>query len=205
LHGAILADPRENSAFLRSMEPPFFFPHPDGITLGRARWMPEAPPKDLLMRLSRRPQLVALFVLAFLSATAYAAPSDDEAALRATSAAIRSAFAKGDVAEAMKFHHPEVKKALGYRKVLIGRDAVAADLSNTFRQYHLEFLENNVESLLIEDSTAVEQTLFTIKVIPIAGGEPTLFKGRTQVVYVRYKGSPTGWASIREIIQSATD
>jgi hypothetical protein len=32
-----------------------------------------------------------------------------------------------------------------------------------------------------------------------------LFRGRTQVVYVRYKRSPTGWASIREIIQPATD
>ena len=157
------------------------------------------------MNLIRFPKLVALIVVAFFSATAYAAPSDDESALRNTSAAIRAAFAKGDVAEAMKYHHPEVKKALAFHKVLIGRDAVAADLSNTFRQYHLEFVEDSVESLLIHDSTAVEQALFTIKVTPIAGGEPTLFKGRAMVVYVRYKESPTGWASIREIIQPASD
>jgi len=157
------------------------------------------------MNLNRLPRLVALSVLAFLSAAAYAAPPDDEAALRNTSTAIRAAFAKGDVAEAMKYHHPEVKKALGFHNVLIGRDAVAANLTNTFRQYRLEFVENNVESLLIQDSTAVEQALFTIKVTPIAGGEPTLFKGRAMVVYVRYKESPTGWASIREIIQPASD
>jgi hypothetical protein len=157
------------------------------------------------VNLIRFRKIVALFVLAFLSATAYAAPSDDEAALRNTSAAIRAAFAKGDAAEAMKYHHPEVQKALGFHKVLIGRDAVEADLSSTFRQYRLEFIENNVESLLIEDQTAVEQTLFTIRVTPIAGGEPTLFKGRTMVVYVRYKESPTGWASIREMIQPASD
>jgi protein subunit release factor A len=89
--------------------------------------------------------------------------------------------------------------------VLVGRDAVAADLTNTLRQYHLEFVENNVESLLIHDSTAVEQTLFTIRGTPVSGGESFLFKGRAMVVYVRYKESPTGWASIREIIQPATD
>jgi hypothetical protein len=58
---------------------------------------------------------------------------------------------------------------------------------------------------LIQDNTAVEQTVFAIKSTPKSGGEPYLFKGRTQVVYVRYEKSPTGWASIREIIQPATD
>lgn len=157
------------------------------------------------MKCNRFPILAALIVLTLLSATAYAAPPDDESALRNTSVAIRAAFAKGDVAEAMKYHHPEVKKALAFHKVLVGRDAVAADLTNTLRQYHLEFVENNVESLLIHDSTAVEQTLFTIRGTPVSGGESFLFKGRAMVVYVRYKESPTGWASIREIIQPATD
>lgn len=157
------------------------------------------------MKFIRFPKFVALVVFVSLSATAHAASADDESALRKTSEAIRAAFAKGDVAEAMKYHHPEVKKALAFHKVLIGRGAVAADLNNTFRQYHLEFVENNVESLLIEQTAAVEQTLFTIKVTPIAGGEPVIFKGRAMVVYVRYKDSPTGWASIREMIQPASD
>lgn len=105
----------------------------------------------------------------------------------------------------MKYHHPDVNKALSFHKVLIGRDAVAADLRDTMQKFHLEFVENNIESLLIEGNTAVEQALFTIKGTPLAGGEPFLFKGRTMVVYVRYKGSPTGWASIRELIQPASD
>jgi hypothetical protein len=62
------------------------------------------------MKCNRFPILAALIVLTLLSATAYAAPPDDESALRNTSVAIRAAFAKGDVAEAMKYHHPEVKK-----------------------------------------------------------------------------------------------
>jgi hypothetical protein len=82
---------------------------------------------------------------------------------------------------------------------------VAADLRGTLQQFKLEFVENQVESLLIEENAAVEQTLFTIKGTPKAGGQPFLFKGRAMVVYVRYKESPTGWASIREMIQPASD
>ena len=62
-----------------------------------------------------------------------------------------------------------------------------------------------VESLLVQDNTAVEQAVFATKSTPKSGGESYLFKGRTQVVYVRYEKSPTGCASIREIIQPATD
>jgi ketosteroid isomerase-like protein len=128
----------------------------------------------------------------------------DREALRKTSEAIRAAFFRGDADEVLRYHHPEVKKALSFQNVLIGREAVAADLRRTLQHFHLEWVENNVESLLVEGDTAVEQTQFAIKGTPLQGGEPFLFKGRAMVVYVRYKGSPTGWASIREIIQPAT-
>ena len=82
---------------------------------------------------------------------------------------------------------------------------MAADLRGTIQQFNLEFAERQVESLLIEGNTAVEQTLFAIKGTPKGGGEPFLFKGRAMVVYMRYEKSPTGWASIREMIQPATD
>ena len=148
----------------------------------------------------------AVVSLAFALFAVNAPASDtDRDALEKTGAAIRAAFAAGDAAAAMKYHHPDVVKALSYNNVLVGRDAVAADLAKNLRQYHLEFVENRVESLLIQNDTAVEQTLFAIKGTPIAGGQSFLFKGRTMVVYVRYKESPTGWASIREVIQPATD
>jgi hypothetical protein len=62
-----------------------------------------------------------------------------------------------------------------------------------------------VENLWIRGDTAVEQTAFTIDVRPKIHGYPFVFKGRTQVVYVRYGDSPTGWACIRELIQTASD
>jgi ketosteroid isomerase-like protein len=157
------------------------------------------------MKALRMSVILVLLTFVIFCCRSYAASDGDRSALENTGEAIRAAFAKGDVATAMKYHHPEVIKALSFQKVLIGRDAVAADLRNTLQQFRLEFVQNQVESLLIENGTAVEQTLFTIKGTPKGEGKPFLFKGRTMVVYVRFKDSPTGWASIREIIQPATD
>lgn len=157
------------------------------------------------MKLLRGSTAVALLTLVCFASYADAGPDADRAALQRTSEAIRAAFAKGDVAEAMAYHHPDVAKTLAYHKYLKGRDEVAADLRGTLQEFKLEFVENQVESLLIEENAAVEQTLFTIKGTPKTGGQPFLFKGRAMVVYVRYKESPTGWASIREMIQPASD
>jgi ketosteroid isomerase-like protein len=157
------------------------------------------------MRFFRNSTVLTLFALVCLGRNVYGASDKDRNALEKTSEAIRAAFARGDVATAMAYHHPDVVKALAFHKFLKGRDAVAADLRGTLQQFTLEFVENQVESLLIEGNTAVEQTLFAIKGTPKGGGTPFLFKGRAMVVYIRYKNSPTGWASIREMIQPATD
>jgi len=149
--------------------------------------------------------LIALLAMLCFAPAARADSASDRAAVEATGAAIRAAFAAGNVAEIMRYHHPDVRKALSFQNVEVGRDAVAAGLQDTFRQFYLEFVENNVESRLIEGDTAVEQTVFAIKATPLAGGQPSVFRGRTMVVYVRYKDSPTGWASIRELIQPATN
>jgi ketosteroid isomerase-like protein len=129
--------------------------------------------------------------------------NSDRASLEKTSEAIRAAFARGDVATILAYHHPDVVKALSYERTINGRDALEADLAGTLQRFNLEWKENRVESILIQGETAVEQTVFAIKGTPKNGGEPFLFKGRAQVVYVRYKKSPTGWASIRELIQPA--
>jgi ketosteroid isomerase-like protein len=127
----------------------------------------------------------------------------DKLQLQKTSEDIRLAFSKGDVDEIMRYHHPDVEKALAYDKYLKGGDAVRADLVGVLSSFKLEFVKNDVESLLILGETAIEQTQFTIKGTPKNGGESFLFSGRAQVVYVRYKKSPSGWASIREVIQPA--
>jgi ketosteroid isomerase-like protein len=124
--------------------------------------------------------------------------------LEKTSAAIRAAFARGDVEGILAYHHPDVLKGLTYGTSVNARDALKADLTGTLQRFNLQWQENRVESALIQGDTAVELTSFTIKATPKVGGGPLLFKGRAMVVYLRYKNSPTGWASIRELIQPAT-
>jgi ketosteroid isomerase-like protein len=144
-------------------------------------------------------------LLGLLSCTgAFSATStqeaSDRAALEETSKAIR-----GDVAAVMAYHHPDITKALNFHTYQKGRDAVEAGLRSGFEQYRMEFVTHRVEYLLIRGDTAVEESLFTIRSMPKAGGSPVTFSGRAMVVYVRYKESPSGWASIREMIQPATE
>jgi len=134
----------------------------------------------------------------------YGGSNTDRNALEKTSEAIRAAFARGDVAAIMAYHHPDVIKSLSYGNYLIGRDAVQGDVAATLQRFHLEWRENQVRSILIQGDTAVELTDFTIQGTSKSRGDPFLFKGRAMIVYVRYKDSPTGWASIREIIQPVT-
>jgi ketosteroid isomerase-like protein len=124
--------------------------------------------------------------------------------LKQTGDAIRSAFAKGDVDGILAYHHPEVIKALSYQNYIVGIEALRANLVGTFQAVKLEFLENTLETTLFHDETAVEMSLFTIKSTPKAAGSSAVFKGRSMVVYVAHPASPTGWASIRETVQSAS-
>lgn len=129
----------------------------------------------------------------------------DRIAIERTSAEILAAFAKGDLDTIAKYHHPRVEKALSSAKYLKGREAVVADLRGTLEAYALTFVEHRVESLEFFGDTCVEQTVFAIRGEPRGRAQPFVFRGRALVLYVRYPESPTGWASIREIIQPATE
>ncbi|MEM1217753.1 MAG: nuclear transport factor 2 family protein, partial [Bacteroidota bacterium] len=120
-------------------------------------------------------------------------------------AMIRDAFAEGDLATISALHHPEVVKALGYQDEQKGRQAVMEGIRGTLAAFKLEFVENEVENIYFQGDLAIEQTRFAIKGTPKSGGDSFLFKGRTMVTYVRHANSPSGWATIREIIQPATD
>jgi ketosteroid isomerase-like protein len=134
----------------------------------------------------------------------YVGSNADRNSLEKTSEAIRAAFARNDIATIIAYHHPDVSKSLSYGNYLIGRDAVQGDIAATLQRFNLEWKENHVRSILIQGDTAVELTDFTIQGTPKKQGEPFLFRGRAMIVDVRYKNSPSGWASIREIIQPAT-
>ena len=127
----------------------------------------------------------------------------DRAALERAGTLIRAAFARGDVEAVMACHHPDVEKSFGPNSRLVGRPAVEANLAATLATNRLEFLSNTVESLMINGDVAVEQAVFAIRGTPKAGGAPWVFRGRTQVVYLREPGNPCGWATIRELVQPA--
>ena len=118
---------------------------------------------------------------------------------------IREAFSNGDIEKIRSLHHPDVIKALGYNDLKIGREAVIDGLKGTLENFNLEFIKNEVENIYVQEDLAIEQTKFSIRGTPKDGGNPFIFSGRTMVTYVRYDESPTGWATIREIIQVATD
>jgi ketosteroid isomerase-like protein len=143
------------------------------------------------------------FAAATPAINSYVGTDQDRASLQKTGEAIRAAFTRGDIETIMAYHHPDVIKATTYDRYRVGRDAIKSDLLATFETFNLSFEQYQNENTFFQGDTAVEQSLFTIKGTPKNGGAPFLFKGRSLVVYVRYKKSPTGWASIRELIQPA--
>ncbi len=147
--------------------------------------------------------LLLCFTSACIAQTDFNGTAKDRADLAKTSEIIHQAFFDGNADAVMSCHHPDVIKSFGYNSYIVGADSVRAGLVATFKSTHLEFLENKVESSLFNGNTAVETYLFTIKGTPKNGNKPFIFKGRSIVVYVRYKKSPTGWASIREVVQPA--
>ncbi len=119
--------------------------------------------------------------------------------------AIRNAFSEGDIDKIKALHHPDVIKALGYEDIKNGREEVVKGIQETLKSFSLEFIKNDVESILVENNIAIEQSKFSIRGTPKNGGDSFIFSGRTMVTYIRYQDSPTGWATIREIIQPAND
>jgi len=131
--------------------------------------------------------------------------SSDRKSLERTTAALRDAFGRGDVQAIVALHHPDVEKFFGGNHVVKGRAALEKGLVEMFHSTKMEFIGHKVESLIFTGDAAIETSLFTIRSTPKSGGEPTIAKGRAMVVYVRYKGSPTGWASIREMAQAGPE
>ena len=142
-------------------------------------------------------------ILLFLSCSSNSEKSTEQirAEILNHGAEIRQAFAENDLEKIKLLHHPDVEKALGYNDLKKGREEVIASLKGTLDNFTLDFIKNDVESIFIQGDVAIEQTQFAIKGTPKNGGDSFIFQGRTMVTYIRYKESPTGWATVREIIQ----
>ncbi len=128
---------------------------------------------------------------------------EERKSLDKATAAIRDAFAKGDAALVTRLHSPDIIKYFGGNNVVIGRNALEKGLTEWFQQSKIEFIENTVESTIFNGETAIQTVIFAIKTTPKGGGKPQIGRGRSMVVYIRDKSSPTGWLSLREMAQEA--
>ncbi|GMN05271.1 hypothetical protein MTsPCn5_06590 [Croceitalea sp. MTPC5] len=126
--------------------------------------------------------------------------------ITATGLAVREAFKRGDVETIKLYHHPDVVKALGYNNLRVGREAVLDGLRETMANFDLEFLNEKEEELfLLKEDLVIKQMLFGLRLISKNGDDPFVFRGRTLIILQRYDESPTGWATIHEIIQPYQD
>ena len=145
-------------------------------------------------------------VLLLISAVVgYGETAEDRASLLKTTAALRDAFALGDVDAIVALHDPAIVKYFGGSNVVLGIEKLKKGLRETFKNSKMEFIGNQVESTLFHGDTAVETSIFTIRVTFKDGRPATVSRGRAMVVYVRSASSPTGWASIREMAQAAPE
>lgn len=148
-----------------------------------------------------------LVFIALFSTNAYSQDITDSIALKQSldkaTATIRSAFEKGDAALVAQLHSPDVIKYFGGNNVIIGRDAVEKGARDWFKNSKVEFIENTVESTAFIGKVAIQTVIFSIKTTPKDGGKSTIGRGRSMVIYMQDKSSPTGWLTLREIVQEA--
>jgi ketosteroid isomerase-like protein len=148
-----------------------------------------------------------LLITTFFSTNIYSQDITDtivlQQSLEKATAAIRSAFAKGDAALVAQLHSPNVIKYFGGNNVIVGRDAVEKGAREWFQNSKVEFIENTVENTEFVGNVAIQTSIFSIKTTPKDGGEPSVGKGRSMVIYIQDKSSPTGWLTLREFVQEA--
>lgn len=129
----------------------------------------------------------------------------DKIALEKTKAAFAAAFARSDVKTLVALHHPDIIKYFGGNNVVTGRAELAKGLTAMFRTTKMELIQNQVESTAFNGNTIIETCIFAFRSTPINGGKPSIGRGRSMTVFVKYKDSPYGWVSIREIAQAAPE
>ena len=148
-----------------------------------------------------------LAAILFLSANAFSQEITDTVALRQSldkaTAAIRKAFENGDAVLVGQLHSPNVIKYFGGNHVIVGRDAVEKQAREWFQSSKVEFIENTVENTVFVRNIAIQTVIFSIKTTPKNGGKSSIGRGRSMVIYIQDKTSPTGWLSLREIAQEA--
>ncbi|MDE1192162.1 MAG: nuclear transport factor 2 family protein [Arachidicoccus sp.] len=151
--------------------------------------------------------LFLVLSITFFSANTYSQDNTDTTALKASlanaTAAIRSAFEKGDAALVAQLHSPNVIKYFGGNNVIVGRDAVEKGAREWFQNSKVAFIENTIENTEFVGNIAIQTSIFGIKTTPKNGGASSINRGRSMVIYIQDKNSPTGWLTLREFVQEA--
>src|SRR5215469_15101105 len=114
--------------------------------------------------------LFQLLIIACFSTTAFSQDLTDTTALNQSlekaTAAIRSAFEKGDATLVAQLHSPDVIKYFGGNNVVVGRDAVEKQARDWFKTSKVEFVENTVENTCFTGNIAIQTVIFAIKSTP---------------------------------------
>ena len=87
--------------------------------------------------------------------------------------------------------------------MVVGRDAVEKGAREWFQNSKVEFIENTVENTEFVGNIAIQTSIFSIKTTPKDGGKSSIGRGRSMVIYIQDKSSPTGWLTLREFVQEA--
>jgi ketosteroid isomerase-like protein len=152
-------------------------------------------------------KILQLLIIALLSVSAYSQEITDTTTLRQSlekaTAAIRSAFEKGDASLVAQLHSPDIIKYFGGNNVIVGRDAVEKGAREWFQNSNVEFIENIVENTEFVGKIAIQTSIFSIKTTPKDGSKSSIGRGRSMVIYIQDKSSPTGWLTLREFVQEA--
>src|SRR6185312_10187548 len=115
-----------------------------------------------------------LIIVIFFSTNAWSQDLTDTIALKQSlekaTAAIRSAFEKGDATLVAQLHSPGVIKYFGGNNVVIGRDAVEEGARKWFQTSKVEFIENTVENTQFVGNIAIQTSIFSIRTTPKDGG-----------------------------------
>lgn len=145
-----------------------------------------------------------LWIAASGNACVPGAQSPELARIDATNAAVREAFANGDVETIALYHHEDVVKSLGPGQYFVGHEALKEQLAETFAGVTLDFGDKGEalrESLIVCGNTATSITRFEIAWVPKDGSVGGVARGRSAIVLVRSDDAPHGWVTLSEVIQ----
>lgn len=100
-------------------------------------------------------------------------------------------------------------KALAWDSWQYGHQDMREQLDALFNQYQLVFFDDHstqIENVEVFDDMAILIRTFKLKGVPKKEeNQPFVFGGRVMLVLVRSEQSPTGWATLREIIMPAPE